>query len=193
MNLATYTTRTLLVLALFFFTACSDSVDANEGAIDQAVSMEIFSQLNTQIMTIAFSTAATKTASTLDDIVIDRTVDCDGGGSVTVTGTITSQNFDENGTGTFGYDLRQKPSGCRITTSQGPFSVDGDPDIRVSAAVDYDEWVPQGVFEFGYKGGYKWSGPDGSGGCRIDLDYAFNYTTQKMSMKGRMCGYDFNI
>lgn len=190
----------LLLICPLLLTACSDSVDAGDQALDQATSMEIFTELNTQIMLIAFSQTAKNgepsddlRAAVLEDIIINNTAACNGGGSITVTGTVSSNSFDNDGNGTFGYDLRQKPESCRISTNQGTFSVDGDPEIRVTANIDYNEWEPVGMFEFGYRGGYTWSGSGSSGGCQINMDYAFNYSTNQMSMKGHMCGYQIDV
>ena len=184
---------TFLLLAPLLLTACSDSVDADEATIDQATSMEIFSELNTQVITVAFSSIYQKNAAPLDDIVVDQTAACDGGGSITVTGTVTSTAF-EDGTGTFGYDLRQKPQACSISTTKGVFRVDGDPDLRITTNIKYDNWEPVGRYEFTYAGGYRWSGAPGSGGCQVNMRYGYNYTTGQMIMKGSMCGFnvDYN-
>ncbi len=184
-----------------FLTACSDSVDAEEATIDQAASMEIFTELNSQVMLIAFSSIYQKNGgeaiselneATLNDTVINETASCEGGGTITVTGTVTSNAF-QNGTGTFGYDLRQIPQDCRISTTKGTFSVDGNPDLRITTNINYEEWEPVGLFEFSYRGGYTWDGPGGSGGCDMNLTYGFNYSTQQVSMKGHMCGFSMDI
>ena len=192
-----HTTRNLAAVLLFlcsplFLTACSDSVDADDATIDQATSMEIFSELNTQVITVAFSSIYQKNAAPLDDIVVDQTAACDGGGTITVTGTVTSTAF-QDGTGTFGYDLRQKPQECRISTSKGVFRVDGDPDLRITTNIKYEDWEPVGQYEFTYAGGYRWSGAPGSGGCQVNMRYGYNYTTGQMIMKGSMCGFNVDV
>lgn len=187
---------TLLVIAPLLLTACGDSsVGADEQVLDQTTSQEIFFELSSQIMGIAFGAFKSDAgvplpAATAEDLPISVTADCTSGGTVTVNGVISSLGTDNSGT--VGFDLRQKPSGCAIETSMGTIVVDGNPDLRITANVQIRNGEPVGEFILGYQGGFKWNGADGAGSCMVDMSYSINVETEEFSIRGSMCGNNLN-
>ena len=130
-------------------------------------------------------------SATAEEVPVSVSAVCEAGGKMTVTGTVSTNISDDSGS--YGYDLRQKPEKCGIVTSQGTFMVDGDPHLRVRANVDFEAGEPVGVFEFGWEGGFKWDGTGGSGSCTVDLAYAFNWQSAAYSIRGSMCGHNMDV
>src|SRR5690606_11390808 len=105
-------------------------------------------------------------------------------------GTINDE-LDDEGKGTFAMDLRQAPHDCVVSTSEGPFTVNGDPHLRLSVAVT----VPQGVeitaFAVSFSGGFRWSGQPGSGRCGVDVTFVVDVEDLEAStVTGKLCGHD---
>jgi hypothetical protein len=192
------------MLAALAVAACGgDATSPEEAALNQAASLEIASTLISEIITIGFSSFsggaassgagsefAAGAASGLQE-TISETVPCNGGGSMTVQGTFTN-SLGSTGTGTYGYDLRQRPNNCVMNTSQGPFTVNGNPEFTVAGSLTVTSWT-LGTFQLAYGGGFRWSGRGGDGSCSIDLSYNFNYASSSFSGSGHMCGYQINF
>ena len=186
-------------------TACGkDSTEPVEATLDQVAGIQIASTLMSEIITIGFSTlsrvggAAGSTTSGVAAapaagarIPITRSVPCQGGGSITVQGSYTN-DLGTTGTGTVAFDLRQRPSDCVMSTSQGAYTVNGNPEFAVAGTLTVAGWS-LGVFHFVYDGGFRWSGPGGSGSCAIDLTYDFDYANSTFTGAGHMCGYPLNF
>src|SRR5690606_1753254 len=56
---------------------------------------------------------------------------CELGGSIGLEGTITDE-VDDQGTGTFSMDLRETPNDCVVSTTEGQFTINGDPNLRIT-------------------------------------------------------------
>lgn len=188
-----------LALIVALAAACGgDSSGPEEQALNQAASLEIGARLMSEIITIGFSSlyssaernaanADAGAARRMDTITITQTVPCAGGGTMAVQGTYTN-DLGTVGTGSVAFELKQKPSSCVISTSQGAYTVNGDPELAVNGSLTVSNWNP-GVFDIVYDGGFRWGGPGGSGGCSMDLTYHFNYATSSFTGTGHMCGY----
>lgn len=198
----------IAVVAVFaaLTAACggSDATEPEEAALDQVAGMQIASTLMSEIITIGFSALAggdapagavrgeLRSALSAGGLVpISQTVPCQGGGTIGVTGSYTN-TLGNAGTGNVAFDLRQVPNNCVMSTSQGPYTVNGNPDFTITGDLSVTTWN-LGVFHFTYGGGFRWSGRGGSGSCSIDLTYNFNYGTSTFSANGHMCGYVINI
>lgn len=194
-----------LILVLLTFSTimpgCSkNSSSAEEIVINQAVSMEIFNQLLTEIFTMSFglfketdgiSETAYVPAVHFSTQNISDSFPCDLGGNILVTGSMTNTTNNE-GNGSFSFDIKQKPNNCVIGTTQGNFTVNGSPDISFQAASSVQDWQFVGTYSFTIQGGYNWSGSGSSGSCSIDMAYIYNWSTQQFSMSGTMCGYNYS-
>jgi hypothetical protein len=176
----------------------SDATEPEEVVLDQVAGMQIASTLMSEIITIGFSALAGGSGSAHPALTpaaglipITQTVPCQGGGTISVTGSYTN-TLGDAGTGHVAFDLRQVPNNCAMTTSQGVYTVNGNPDFTITGDLSVTSWS-LGVFHFSYGGGFRWSGRGGSGSCSIDLTYDFNYVTSTVTAAGHMCGYVINI
>lgn len=185
-------------LATIAAVACGgDSTAPEEAVLDQVAGIQIASTLVSEIITIGFSALSGSPEYGADGGPLDAAsgymetiseiVPCHGGGSTTISGSYTN-TLGSTGTGTVAYDLRQKPVNCVISTSQGAYTVNGNPEFGVAGSLTVSSWT-LGVFQFTYGGGFRWSGAGGSGSCDIDLTYNFNYASQTYTGSGHMCGY----
>jgi hypothetical protein len=197
---------TAIAFLAAFLAACGggDATEPEEVALDQVAGMQIATTLMSEIITIGFSALAgadapagavrgeLRSALSAGGLVpITQTVPCQGGGTINVTGSYTN-TLGNAGTGNVAFDLRQVPNNCVMTTSQGAYTVNGNPDFTITGDLSVTAWN-LGVFHFTYGGGFRWSGRGGSGSCSIDLTYNFNYATSSVSASGHICGYVINF
>lgn len=182
---------------------CGKDSTGPQTALDQAASIEIFSELLTQVFLVGFGAGAFGApggSMALPPAVLSgprpvesvvESVPCDGGGTVTLTGTYSS-GLSDQGTGSIGFDLRSTPNDCGVQTSRGLFRVNGNPNLRITYNLNVVGWQPAGLFTMTWSGGYTWSGPGGSGGCDVAISYAYDWSNPSAAtMTGHMCGYQF--
>jgi hypothetical protein len=189
-----------ILLGVALATACGgDSSGPEDVTLSQAASIEIASTLMTEIITIGFSAlsgtgsepAARSADTSLNLLVpISATVPCGGGGTITVQGNY-SNNVTTAGTGSISFDLHQTPNSCVMATSQGAFTVSGNPELAIGGTLTVSAWT-LGIYNFIYQGGFRWTGPGGSGTCNMNLTYNFNYANSSFSASGHMCNYEIN-
>jgi hypothetical protein len=185
----------MVLVAAVAAAGCGDST--GPGDLGPEASMEIATTLMFEIIALGFSVGpgvdpAASTTAGPDGLAasttsFSETAPCDMGGTILVQGSITD-NLSQQGSGTLAYDLRQRPNGCVIGTSQGPFTVNGDPELTVTANMAVSQWSPT-TFVMTFGGGFQWNGGGGSGRCAMNLTYDFDYTTMAFSASGHVCGH----
>lgn len=182
---------TLTILALGACGSDDDLVGPGDSQLSQAQSMEMFNVF----MTISNEALAGVTASRgLPEGIsaaaavgsFEHTGSCPLGGNVSFKGSYTDE-VDDNGTGSFAFDLTETPTGCKANSSYGAVTFDGDPNLHVSYRVDVKNENPT-TFRWTMKGALRFSGGV-TGTCATDMDYSLNYQTQKFTMNGTMCGH----
>ncbi len=189
-----------LSVSIFAIKGCSSSSNDSQPRINQAVSMEIFSYLMAELMFVGFESGLTLS----DDIAhtaikqlnrslpddYSATVNCSGGGSMSQTGSVTD-NLTEEGTGTIETTIVQTISNCGISTSQGLFVVNGNPNLSSWGTMEVESWNPL-TFEFTFEGGYTWQGANQSGECSMSITQSLDMQNPaNFSMSGHMCGYTY--
>ncbi|HET8656648.1 MAG TPA: hypothetical protein VFL93_14095 [Longimicrobiaceae bacterium] len=82
---------------------------------------------------------------------------------------------------------------CVVQIHGVPYTLDGDPQIDIATSVSYGE--DPGVFALPIiatvtqRGGVRWSSPDGSGHCDVDLSTTLDTVHAVTSLHGSFCGY----
>ncbi len=162
--------------------------------------MEIFSYLMTELMMIPLIPES-QPPVTAETLFIDSdssmqsneysvTAPCSQGGNMALTGT-TITNLSDDGIGTIQTSLVQTISNCGISTSQGVFVVNGNPNLTSSGNMTVQNWTPM-TFTFSYNGGYSWTGLGQTGSCAIQINYSMDFQNpDSFSMSGQMCGYTY--
>jgi hypothetical protein len=196
MRTTTRSIPVLLLATLLGAGACSDSTgpDGGGGAIRQQEALAIFGELMAAIsLAMAGGGAAAGDvapgvvpAATVNPTSISQSAACSGGGTITITGTV-SDNINDSGTGTTTFNWRQKPTGCRVTTPSGQYTVDGDPDLSGDFKMSFSNWSPVGETTYTMKGGYRFAG-SADGRCAVDVTYSLNTSTYQGRIRGSMCG-----
>jgi len=121
---------------------------------------------------------------------ISVTGPCELGGSISFEGTITDE-VDEQGNGRFAMDVRETPQDCVVATSEGQFTVNGDPNLRITVDLTVPEDVEITAIAMSISGGFRWNGQPGSGRCGVDVTITVNVAEpEAATAAGRVCGYD---
>lgn len=149
------------------------------------------SELNTifgELFEIAFgvgglSSAASAPAAPVPfNQSISQTEACPEGGSVSLSGNLSGTIDDVTLEGNLDMTLTESISGCIIASGTKKFTVDGDPNIQITASVTFRPGI-SGTFTL--KGGFKFTSDDGrSGSCGIDM--SVNLATEAVT--GNVCG-----
>ncbi|MCC5941120.1 MAG: hypothetical protein JJU37_06210 [Balneolaceae bacterium] len=189
-----------LIASSMIFSSCGTSSEPEEPLLNQAVSMEIFSYLMTELMMIPLIpesqlalTTGMQLSNSESSILPDNysvSAPCSQGGNMALTGS-TTPNLSDEGTGTIQTSLVQTISNCGIATSQGVFVVNGNPNLSSSGNMTVQNWNPM-TFTFSYNGGYRWEGIGQTGSCDIQINYSMDLQNPgSFSMSGHMCGYTY--
>lgn len=136
-------------------------------------------------------------------VTLNDTYPCDedggtGTGTVTVAGSMTINVNDQTGAGTFGFNYTVAPHGCQVTTTGGKvFTLDGDPNIKVTGDFTWSETSAEGTLN--YNGKFAWESSDGrSGACGVDLDATYDFafsgtgSSGSATLTGTVCGVSVN-
>jgi hypothetical protein len=134
-------------------------------------------------------------------VTLNETYPCNdagGTGTVTMAGSVSVNVNEETGVGAFEFNYTMAPHGCTVPTSGVlVFTVDGDPNIRITGDFDWTETSASGSLNYG--GGFAWDASDGrSGTCGVDLTANYNFTWSSTSssgsatMSGSVCGVTVN-
>lgn len=172
---------------------CSDSTAPQEVQLGEQESMEIFGALLIA-MSNGLSTSVSPTAAGLllarDTEPINATVACQQGGSIVLNGSMTD-NTDANGTGTLKLNLTQTPRQCKVSTSRGSYTVDGDPNLAIMYDFNFRNGQPYGDAVMTMKGAYRFAG-SATGRCTMDLTYKLSMSTGQGNVRGSACGNPVN-
>jgi hypothetical protein len=167
--LASLTTLTLLV------GACSDSGGVSGDPLDQEEAAAIFAE----VFGVAFGAIGAPPAVMMApaEAIEPVTGECELGGSVTISGDVTE------GTSSVSFDLTEAINGCVVESGGVEFTVNGDPNIKISGNLTVSGQSISGTFDM--TGGFKYTADDGrSGGCGVDV--SVNFSTLQAS--GSVCG-----
>lgn len=124
----------------------------------------------------------------LQEIDIDESLPCSGGGSVRTTGTLSVSEQGES----FGWSLTQTHNSCVETASSNgsTWTFNGAPSISTtfSGSVAESSFNYQGA----QTGGIAWSSDGNSGTCQINLSYNMtgSDTSVSVSVTGSVCGHN---
>lgn len=123
---------------------------------------------------------------------VNQTVECPSGtGTIKLVGSMSGSIDSQTQDGNLALDFTQTMTGCVIETNNGLYTVDGDPDIRMSGDIAWNAEGPTGESTFGYKGGFAWSDAnDRSGTCGIDV--SITWTATSASYSGKICGNEYS-
>lgn len=119
---------------------------------------------------------------------VNESAACPGGsGTVQIVGSLSGSIDDVTQDGTLALDFTQTMNACALETASGMFTLDGDPDLRLSGDISWNAEGPTGESTFGYEGGFAWSDETGrSGTCGIDVSLTWSATSA--SYTGEICG-----
>jgi hypothetical protein len=173
----------LVLLAVLAVTGCADSTGSG-GRLDQPSSLEIADEFMLKMQHIG------AVSLTHEGEAFQETVACDRSGSIQVSGTIT-RDLDSEGTGALTFDLVQTPTGCEMSLTRGPTSIEGDPEIVTTGSMQVVQGTP-GEFRFAFDGGINWARGGSSGRCSVNLSYILHYQNPSLTnVTGRMCGHSY--
>lgn len=191
--------------ALFTLSACGDDnpTDVNTGDLGEEASMEIAMELMGQMAGIGYAPSEFGDAPARSFSIvpgepafaetIEFTGDCAEGGTMEITGTV-DDNVDADGNGSVSVDIRQRPMDCGVQTSEGLFIVSGDPDLRFTADMTFENEEPVGNVSFALNGGFSWTGGAGEGRCSMNMSMSFNFQDESaVSVSGSVCGHPLQV
>ena len=111
----------------------------------------------------------------------ETTTQCPGGGSVTVSGDVSG------GTTSGSFDITETISGCVVTEGGVAFTVNGDPEIRITGDITIGQTLEDIDIDMTIRGGFTYSSDDGrSGSCGVDVSISMTGST--ISASGNVCG-----
>jgi hypothetical protein len=191
------TLRLSLLATTLLTPACGSDNPANpQNNLSQVEAIAVFSEIMTAVFSVGFggdiALAANAPAISADVIAINESAPCDGGGSIDLTGTISS-TFGQSQSGSYSYTIVETPDDCVVTTGSGTsYRVNGNPNIQMAGSYNFVGGVPTGVFAMTFTGGLSWLATNGgaSGSCAMNLSYSLDWQTSTGSVQGSICGYD---
>jgi hypothetical protein len=168
--------------------ACSDSGGTGTNSGDPLDADEANALFN-QLFSIGFggiSSAPAPMKAAAAEPIPETTSSCPGGGSVTVSG-----NVDANSSGGT-FDITETISGCVVTSDGVAFTVNGDPNIRITGDVTVNQTAQTVDIDMSMKGGFSYSADDGrSGSCAVDV--SISVTGTSASVTGTVCGQSVSV
>ncbi len=200
------TVLTALLGAVLFMAACNDGgpTGVNEGdELTPVETNEIFAEIFNELAGLFLlggvgggpQLAVGPTLIGIAPVTVSQTINesgsCEGGGTVTVTGSISGDIDEQAQTGTVTLDVTETINNCVVVTSTGTtFTVNTSPPIRMTG----DFTITQTSFSlaFDITGGFTFTGSDGrSGSCLIDVSMSATVTgttVAQESVSGTVCG-----
>jgi hypothetical protein len=125
---------------------------------------------------------------------ISESGSCEGGGTASISGTVSGDFSETDGTGNATFDYTVTPNGCQVTTeSDLVFTISGDPNISVSGSMTITE--TQFDFDFTYDGQFAWTSSDDRSGACVSVDISMSLdavgepTSVTATMNGEVCGH----
>ncbi len=127
-------------------------------------------------------------------ITFTRAHPCPKGGSITpdvklsgsIDGTTHSLTLDVSGTET--------PKDCAYPVKAVIITVNGNPNLAITAHLAIVAGVPSGAQTFTEKGAFTWKSSDGrSGSCTVDVTSSADFGKNLRTVTGTFCDQTFNI
>ena len=120
---------------------------------------------------------------------VDERFDCPGGGSATDVGTVAG-TLDASLTGEATFQAVQTYSNC---SNQSGVTLNGDPHTTASGTVRFVNGELAGEQTVRLGGAVRYTSPEESGRCAIDLTGSFTVGTLHGSASGTACGEPVNV
>ncbi len=140
-------------------------------------------------------TLSTTSGSTgFGPIAFTRAHPCPRGGTITpdvklsgsIDGTARSLTLDVSGTET--------PKDCAYPVKAVTITVNGNPNLAITAHLAIVAGVPSGAQTFTEKGAFTWKSSDGrSGSCTVDVTSSADFAKNLRTVTGTFCDQTFNI
>lgn len=203
-----------LLTGLALFAACGDDgpTGSNTGdeltqAETEELAADLFEVLG-EVFTLGFgaseqpvlnlpngiSFSASSPAETINE-TFSSSDSCDGGGTISVSGSVTGDVDDTTGEGNAELELTMNFTNCLVTGQTRQYTVSGDPNITMAG--DFEFTQTSFSFTFQVRGGFSFTTDDGrSGTCAVSIDVSgsFDQSTgsSSESVNGSMCGRNIN-
>lgn len=195
--------RLAAVVAAFALAACGKDAtspaskqlkpdEAQALALGMAASGDAYSGAMAVPDVVTLSTASGGTS--FGPITFTQSHPCPKGGSitphVTLNGTIDptarSLTLDVSGTET--------PSECAYPVKAVTITVNGNPNLAITAHLAIVAGAPSGAQTFTEKGAFTWKSSDGrSGSCTVDVTSSADFAKNLRTVTGTFCDQTFNI
>lgn len=196
-------TRFLALLGVLAVAACGDDDPTGTVDLTEAEAQQLATAVLTTALT-AFAQVPQQPAALVDGPAMapfeyantwEGTVECAGGGTVSVQASVTSSGDTETGEAVVDMELTQVHSNCVVQSGAQPFTFTGNPSVVVEimyesdgeGTVSYDGSIT-GALDFDFDGS--------SGTCTIDYNYMgtvnANTGSGSYSLTGSVCGTSMN-
>ena len=133
-------------------------------------------------------------ASVPIDETINESAACDGGGTVSVSGSITGDVDEQAGEGDIHMDVTENVNNCLVVGETTTFTINTDPPIRMIGDFSVSQTSISADFNIG--GGFRFTTDDDrSGSCAIDIRVDLSITSQGIvneSVSGSVCNRNIN-
>lgn len=188
-----------LLAGLALFTAgCSDSTGTDGDALSPAEAAFLADEFTVTALdglSSALSRAPAAAALASPPITFTRTVsysrDCQGGGTVSVTGSMTGTLDSETRSGTVSVANTMIITDCVKSRGDLTFTLNTDPSLDLSGEITIENGQRSGG-TFAKIGAFRWEASDGrSGRCAIDLSITWAADGSR-SVTGTVCGRAVN-
>ena len=182
--------------ALLVLGACSDPIGPTGDRLTRAEAMLIADDVaaHGQQTTTASRPASAELTIASDPITIENDLElthrCPRGGELQQTWK-ASGSFDLQA-GSYDLDIEgvQKHVGCAYPHEGITITIDGNPDIELSAHASGRNHQPSGSHTLEINGSFKWTASDGrSGTCPITFEAVTNWAAKKRTVDGDICGH----
>jgi hypothetical protein len=188
------------------FSACGSDLPTGTNSGDKLASAEvqelvneffdlIFSMqldipgLNGQLTNPALSLS---TVSTPINDSYSSTDACESGGTSSVSATVNGSYDDQAGTGNAKIEGTVDFSQCMFTGQQATYTIDGDPEIGVTADLTISQ--TSATLDFKLGGGFAFDAGDKSGTCSVDFSVKVTATSTggTVTASGNVCDINAN-
>ncbi|MBI2401953.1 MAG: hypothetical protein HYV20_04310 [Gemmatimonadetes bacterium] len=123
---------------------------------------------------------------------VSHTQSCSGGGSISVSGSLSGSIDSETHDGSLSLNVTQSFTDCRITRGGKDFTVSGSPNLQLSGTITIVNGLPSGPQTLSFTGAFRWSAADGrSGSCDIDLTISWSLASPS-TVTGTACGHQIS-
>jgi hypothetical protein len=128
-----------------------------------------------------------KSLNRLINIPISSTLNCNSGGRMQATGTI-SGSISDTGTGVISFNITQTVSDW---SCESPLIINGDPYISLTGTFSFLNGQPSTTQHVGVNGGIKW-GTSSVQSCQVHLDTNINSSGTGRTT-GSVCGHSVDV